>query len=47
MGTNFNEVLNQSSIIFQENAFDNVICNMLAILFQPQYVYSSAVGRCG
>ena len=24
----------------QENAFENIVCKMLAILFLPQYVYS-------
>ena len=27
-----------TSIIFEENAFENVVCNPAAIVVQPQYV---------
>ena len=32
IGTNFNE------IFIQENAFENIVCKMAAILSRPQYV---------
>ena len=39
LGTNFNEIFNRNSYIFiQENAFKTVVCEMAAILFQPQCV---------
>ena len=38
-GTNFSEIFNRNLYIFiQENAFQTVVCEMLAILSQPQCV---------
>ena len=34
--TDFCEILIEIHIIIQENAFENVICEMSAILFLPQ-----------
>ena len=37
--TNFSEILIEFLIIFiQENAFENVVCNVAAILSRPQWV---------
>ena len=37
--TNFSENFKQNSHIFiQENAFENIVCEMAAILSRPQYV---------
>ena len=39
LGTNFSEIFNRSSnIFFQENAFENVVWNIAAILSRPQWV---------
>ena len=44
LGTNFSEILINTFILqlyifIQENAFENVIWKMVAILSRPQYVY--------
>ena len=40
--------INGNSIIFiEENAFENVVCEMAAILSQHQCIKSCAPGRCG
>ena len=36
-----------SNIFIQENAFENVVCEMASILSRPQCVNSLAPGRCG
>ena len=39
LGTNFSEFFYRNSYIFiQENAFENVVCKMAAILSRPQCV---------
>ena len=39
LGTNFSEILIENSWGFlQENAFENIICEMAAILWEPQCV---------
>ena len=39
LGTKFNEILIEiQTFSFQENAFENVVCEILAILFLPQCV---------
>ena len=39
LGTNFSEIFNwNSDIFFQENALESVVCEMAAILSQPQCV---------
>ena len=39
LGTNFSEILNKvHTFVIQENAFENVVCKMMAILFQPKCV---------
>ena len=39
LGTNFSEISNQMSFIFiQENAYENVVWKMAAILSQPECV---------
>ena len=39
LGTNFSEILRRNSYIFiQENSFENVVCEMAAILSRPQWV---------
>ena len=47
LGTNFNEMLYiyQNSYIFnEENAFENIVCGMAAILSRPQWVNRLTVG---
>ena len=38
LGTNFSEILSEIHRFIQENAFQNVVCQMAAILSQPQCV---------
>ena len=46
LGTNFSEILIEIQNIFvQENAFENVVCEMSAILSQPQCVYTLLEGN--
>ena len=47
-GINFSEVLIENSYIFiDENAFENVVWKMAAILSRPQCVNSAFSERCG
>ena len=42
LGTNCSEILKQNSHIFiQENAFENIVCEMAAILSRPQSIKGS------
>ena len=38
LGTNFSEILRNAYIFIQENTFENVISEMVAILSRPQCV---------
>ena len=39
LGTNFSEIFKRNSLIFiQENAFENVVCEMASISSRPQWV---------
>ena len=38
LGTNFSEILSKIHILIQENAFENIVCEMAVILSRPQCV---------
>ena len=45
LGTNFSEIRKQNSYIFiQEKAFENVVCEMVPVLSQPQCVETRKYG---
>ena len=38
LGINFSEILFETNIFIQENAFENAVCKIVSILSQPQWI---------